>query len=146
MWLSALPASERECSNGGIYVYYFVHLAGTPSQWVDRLEESSGRLRALAAYALTGDGHDRRERDVNLELSDHQEQVGGYLIPVRWAATGLFSGLSGDLSLQPIDSGTTQITLRASYAPAPSDDPAANHRSVETVVKRFLDSLVALAD
>lgn len=124
-----------------MYVYYFVHLVGKPSDWANRLEKSRGRLSDLAAAALIGETHDGGSD--SLELGLLRQEVSGFLFPVRWACSGLFDSLSGDLSLQPVTSDVTQITLRATYS-APNGAAAEGHRRVEAAVKRFLDSLESL--
>ncbi|HEX6301332.1 MAG TPA: hypothetical protein VF148_12765 [Acidimicrobiia bacterium] len=124
-----------------LYAYYFVHLVGNSETWARRIGVDDGRLRERAAWALSGlrslpeDGGDSFHVGPNRPLGK------GFSVLITWDAPGLFMGLKGDLSVQPIDNDHTQLTLRASYSPDGEGDAGDNHRAVETAVKRFLDSI-----
>jgi len=94
----------------------------------------------MAAEALLGADRRPREDDL-LEIGGSRPIGGGFTMPLAWTAPGLFVGLVGDVSLQPMEMGMTQISIRGSYRPDGADDDGGNHRKVEAVVKRLLDSI-----
>ncbi|HEX6286283.1 MAG TPA: hypothetical protein VFZ80_02270 [Acidimicrobiia bacterium] len=125
-----------------MYVYYFVHLGGEPQMWAYRLQADGAWLRRMAEEALLGVDGRPREGDL-LEIGDSRPIGRGFSIPIAWTAPGLFVGLVGDVSLQPLETGITQMAIRGSYRSDHDgvDGTGDNHRKVETVVKRLLDSV-----
>jgi hypothetical protein len=125
-----------------MYVYYFVHLRGVPAEWAHWLTGDGDPLQSAARKApdglTTGD-------PVRVRLHPPHRVGGGFSIPFDWDAPGVFSGLNGDLSLQPLEPGTTQLSIRGSYAPDGAGHSSESHRLVEAHVKRALDSLAAPA-
>jgi len=124
-----------------MYVYYFAHFVGEPPMWANRLDGDGARLRELARIALRGVLSETPGVDDRVTFGPSRNLGRGFWIPVTWSAPGLFTRLSGDLSIQPIGLGATQISFRASYATDNTGDPTEVHRRVEAVVKGFLDSV-----
>ncbi|HEX6220146.1 MAG TPA: hypothetical protein VF115_03540 [Acidimicrobiia bacterium] len=123
-----------------MYVYYFVHLDGEPRTWAHRLETDGHWFRGLATGALHGVRREPRGEDL-MEIGRSRPIGRGFSIPVDWSAPGLFVGFEGDVSLQPLEIGVTQMSIRGSYRSDPPDDDRGNHRKVEAVVKHLLDSI-----
>lgn len=125
-----------------VYVYYYVHVLGTPETWVRRLEANPSMLADLAGAATAR--REDIEEDGRLELGRSRASGSGFLIRFEWTVGGELTRLSGDLSLAPVDDHVTQLSLRASYPSAGRDDVMGDHRRVEAAVKRLLDSITAL--
>lgn len=128
---------------GVMYVYYFAHLSDDPERWVQRLDSRREMLRRMATQSLSGEYPDAERAD-SLSVSDEVAVGQGYAIPFRWDAPQLFNdGLNGELTLQPIRPGLTQLAMRGSYTPPGQEDPWHAHRRVEAVVKKLMDSVAA---
>lgn len=123
-------------------MYYFVHLDEEPEIWVRNRGECE-MLRSLASKSLRDEFPSARVED-SLSLLDARPVGNGFSLPLRWDVPQLFlDGLNGELNLQPVRPGLTQLALRASYISPGRDEPWDAHRRVEAVVKKFLDSLAA---
>ena len=123
-------------------MYYFVHLRGVPVEWVHWLAGDGDPLQAAAKNGPD----DLGSHDLVRVRLDQPHRIGaGFSIPFSWDVPGLFLGLKGDLSLQPLEPGTTQLSVRGSYAPDGGGNSSENHRLVEAHVKRALDSLAVPA-
>ena len=123
-----------------MYVYYFVHLDDQPEIWVRDLDRRREMLSRLASESLRNE-YPNAERGDLLSVSEVKAVGSGFSIPVSWEAPGLFVGLDGELSLQPVRPGLTQLALRGSYTPPRRGESWDAHRGVEAVVKGFLDSV-----
>lgn len=126
---------------GVMYVYYFVHLDEEPEIWVRNRDACREVLSQLASKSLRDEYPSARVGDL-LSSLDARPVGNGFSIPFRWDVPQLFrDGLNGELNLQPVRPGLTQLALRASYTSPVRDEPWDAHRRVEAVVKKFLDSI-----
>lgn len=125
-----------------MYVYYFVHLDDEPKTWVGRLDDQM--LHLFAAKSLRDVRPDAKRGDL-LSVLEVRAVGSGYSIRISWEAPDLFVELNGELSVQLVRPGLTQLALRGSYTPAGRADGWGTHRQVEAVVKGFLDSVAASA-
>lgn len=130
--------------NGPVFVYYFTHFAGGVDEWVERLGAADERLPGLARAAVRATSREAIADASTLSVGPMHPRRTGYVSSIEMRVPGLFDELSGDVQIDPIDIDRTQVTVRASYTPAWDADEV-DHRLVEALVKRIVDSFEELS-
>jgi len=147
----------------GMLVYDFIRVPLPLAQVRHRLLATVNGLLQQVAEAAYDEGEELLARvgpfgpvpslskAVSLHVGEARARGEGFVMPLRWSATGpteLFPVLDADLEISPLGTDESQLRLSGSYEPPLGSlgrrlDRLLLHQLAEATVRAFLNQLVA---